>query len=350
MKLIRACAGAMLATFVLAAAPRAAAQTTTLRIESGLPGAHATSKAMQIFRDEVERLSYGSMEIDVVPDSPRSLKELIDSVHVGHIFGTWLSVGYFSRLVPEITAVSLPFAFKNYDEADRVVAGPVGSLIARKLEAKGFAVLAWMDLGTFVVSNSKRPLRTLDDFKGLTIRVLPNATHVAMFQAIGARPIAMDFADVPAALRQGDIDGVESNYAQINASRYYESQKYLSDTGHFLDFHVFVAGRAAFASLDPAAQKIVREAAAIAAVRQHQISAEDEATALSWLQDKGMQLDPLSPATRMALRRATAGVIDDVRKWVGADIVDRVLAARAADPPRGVTNPDKTPDGKGAVR
>src|SRR5262249_40142423 len=142
-------------------------------------------------------------------------------------------------------------------------------------------------------------------------------------------------------------DGVESNYGQINASRYYENQKYLSDTGHFLDFHVLVVGKAAFASLDPAEQKTVREAAAIAAVRQHQISAEDEATALSWLQEKGMQLDPLSASTRMALRRATAGVIDDVKKWVGADIVDRVLAARAVDPPRSVTNPDRTPDRKG---
>ncbi len=190
-------------------------------------------------------------------------------------------------------------------------------------------MLAWMDLGAFHISNSKRPIKTLDDFKGLTIRVLPNATHLAMFQAIGAHPITMDFADVPRALRQGDIDGLESNYAQMNVSKYYEYQRYLSDTGHFLDFHVLAADKNAFASLDPTQQKTIREAAAIAAVRQHEISAQDEATALGWLQEKGMQFDPMNSTTRMALRRATAGVINDVRKWVGPEVVNKVLVVRA---------------------
>ncbi|MBO0752584.1 MAG: TRAP transporter substrate-binding protein DctP, partial [Bradyrhizobiaceae bacterium] len=152
------------------------------------------------------------------------------------------------------------------------------------------------------------------------------------FQAIGAHPVAMAFADVPTALRQGDIDGLESNYAQMNMSKYYDSQKYLADTGHFMDFHVFVADKAAFASLDPGQQKAVLQAAAIAGARQHQISAEDEAAALRRLQERGMQFDPLTPATRMALRRATAGVINDVKKWVGADVVNRVLAAQAPTP------------------
>jgi TRAP-type C4-dicarboxylate transport system substrate-binding protein len=74
-------------------------------------------------------------------------------------------------------------------------------------------------------------------------------------------------------------------------------------------------------------QKAVREAAAIAAVQQHKMTTEDEVTALARLQEKGVQFDPLPPETRAALRRATAIVVDDVKKWVGADIVKGVLAA-----------------------
>jgi TRAP-type C4-dicarboxylate transport system substrate-binding protein len=188
MRLIRSSAGAILATAVLAIAPQAEAQIT-LRIESTIPAAHATSKSMEIFKDEVARLSLGAIEVEVVPDSPRSSRELMDGVHVGRIFATWLSVGNFSKLVPEIAAVSLPFAFENYDQARRAIAGPVGTLITTKLEAKGFIVLAWMELGALHVSNSKRPLKTPDDFKGLKIRVLPHATHLAAFQALGARPV-----------------------------------------------------------------------------------------------------------------------------------------------------------------
>jgi TRAP-type transport system periplasmic protein len=328
MKLIRSLAGAALATAILAIAPRAEAQETTLRVESNIPATHATSKAMEIFKAEVARRSKGTIDVEVVAGAPHSHKELVDAVHVGSFFATWSSVGNFSRLVPEIEAVSLPFVFQNYDEAMRVIAGPVGALIATKLDAKGFTVLAWMALGEFHVSNSRRPLRTLDDFKGLSIRVMPNATHLAAFQAIGARAVAMDFKDLDAALRQGDVDGEEQDYDTTYSMKFYESQKYLSDTRHFLDFHVLVANKRAFASLDPKQQKVVREAATIAAVQQRKILTEIEATALSRLQEAGVQFDPLPAETRVALRRATAGVVDNVKKWVGADIVDKVLAAK----------------------
>jgi TRAP-type transport system periplasmic protein len=326
MKLIVSFAAAVLTTAALAIAPPAEAQGTALRIESILPATHATSKAMEIFKAELARLSEGSIEVEVSAGAQRSLKELIDAVHIGSIFATWTGIGNFSRAVPEIEAVSLPFISENYDEARRAIA-PLVPLITAKLEAKGFIVLAWMEQGVMQVSNSKRPLKTLDDFKGLKIRVLPNATHLATFQAIGARPVAMDLKDVDAALRQGDIDGQEQDYSTIYANKNFESQKYLSDTRQFLDFHVLVANKTAFASLNPAQQKAVREAARIAAVEQRKISTEVAATTLARLQEAGMQFDPLPRETRVALRRATASVVEDVKKWVGADVVNKVLAA-----------------------
>jgi len=326
MKLIRSLAGAALA-MVVAIASRTEAQGVMLNVESNIPATHASSKAMQIFKDEVARRSQGSIDVEVLAGSPRSHKDLIDGVRVGNIFAMWAGVGYFSRLVPEIAAVSLPFVFENYDQAMRVLAGPVGRLIATKLEAKGFIVLAWMELGESNLTNSKRPLKTLDDFRGLSLRVMPNPTHLATFQALGARPVAMDLKDVDAALRQGDVDGEEQDYDLTYTNKYYESQKYLSDTRHFLDFHFLVANKRVFASLDPKQQKAIREAATVAAVQQRKISTEVEAKALARLQEVGMQFDPLPAETRVALRRATASVVENVKKWVGADVVNNVLAA-----------------------
>jgi TRAP-type transport system periplasmic protein len=327
MKGIGLFAGAALIAAIVAFAAPAKAQVVTLRVESNLPAAMAPSISMHIFKDEAARLSDGAIEVEVVAGSPHGLKEIVDAVHVGRIFATWVGVGYFSRLVPEVAVLSLPFLSDNYDRARRAVSGPVGSFVAKKLDAKGFIVLAWMDQGEFHVINSKRPLKTLDDFKGLSIRVMPNATHIAAFQALGARPVAMDFKDVAAALRQGDIDGTEQNYSLAYASKLYESQKYLSDTRHFQDFNLLVANKTAFESLDPMQQEAVREAASIAAIHQNKILAEYETTALARLLDAGMQFDPLPPETRAALRRATVHVVDDVRKWVGADLVNKVLAA-----------------------
>jgi TRAP-type transport system periplasmic protein len=335
MKLIGSFAGAVLTTAVLAIASAADAQETTLRVEYNLPPSHPTSKAMEVFKGEVARLSNGSIEVEFSAGSPRGHKELVDAVHVGSVFAIVSSISNFSKLVPEAAALSLPFVFDNYDEAMRAVNGPIGRLMAAKLEAKGFTVLAWMALGEFNLTNSKRPLRTLDDFKGLRIRVLPNATHLATFQALGARPVAMDLKDVDAALRQGDVDGEEQDYDLTYHKKYYESQKYLSDTRHILEFDVLIANRRAFANLDPMRQKAVREAAAIASAEQRKVLTEQEASALARLQEVGMEFDPLPRETRAALRRATAGVVEDAKKWVGADIVNKVLAAsRDKIPPR----------------
>jgi len=217
------------------------------------------------FKAELARLSEGAIDVEVSAGAQRSLKELIDAVHVGSIFATWTGIGNFSRVVPEIEAVSLPFISENYDEARRAIA-PVVPLITAKLEAKGFVVLAWMELGALQVSNSKRPLKTLGDFKGLNIRVLPNATHLATFQALGARPVAMDLQGRRRGVAAGRHRRPGAGLFHYLRQQEFRKSKYLSDTRHFLDFHVLVANKRAFASLNPMQQKAVREAATIAAV------------------------------------------------------------------------------------
>src|SRR5262249_8667475 len=121
MKLFRLFAGAATAASVLAVALPTQAQPTTLRIESIIPAAHASSRAMEIFKAELARRSAGTIEVEVSAGAQRGLKELIDAVHVGSVFATWTSIGNFSRVVPEIAAVSLPFVFDNYDEARRAI-------------------------------------------------------------------------------------------------------------------------------------------------------------------------------------------------------------------------------------
>jgi TRAP-type C4-dicarboxylate transport system substrate-binding protein len=88
-------------------------------------------------------------------------------------------------------------------------------------------------------------------------------------------------------------------------------------------------------------QKAVREAATIAAVQQNKMLAEFEATALARMQENGMQFDPLPPETRAALRQATASVVEDAKKWVGADLVNKVLATNRAPVAGRTVAPDK---------
>jgi tripartite ATP-independent transporter DctP family solute receptor len=303
------------------------AQQVLLRMGSAFGAEHTSSKAVEIFKAEVAHRSQGAVDVGLFPDMQLGgAKELIDDVRVEKLFATWVGIAFVSRLVPEIEAVSLPFVFKDYDHAMRAVDGPVGKLIEAKLSAKGFTALAWMELGARHVTNSTRPLKAPDDFKGLKIRVQPNETHMAAFRALGANPVAMDIKDVYAATRQGDIDGEENPYSVIHANKYFETQKYLSDSGHILDLIVLIANKKTLAGLPPEQQKAVRDAARVAALQQRKTAAQAEVTALNNLIANGMQFDPIPTATRAALRKSTAGVIDGVRRRVGDALVNQVIA------------------------
>lgn len=229
MKLRGSIAAAALA--VLTVEPAAQAQTTTLRMRGVFVAEHSSSRAMEIFKAEAERRSGGSIAFDLVPDTlGNGAREVLDDVRTEKAFGTWIGSANVARLIPEIGALSLPFVFENYGQVARALEGPAGRILEARLAAKGYTSLGWMILGARNVTNSKQPLRTPDDFKGLRIRLQPNEMHVAIFRALGASPVAMDLKDLYVALRQGDIDAQENPYAIIYDYRWYEHQKYLSDT------------------------------------------------------------------------------------------------------------------------
>jgi TRAP-type transport system periplasmic protein len=258
----------------------------------------------------------------------RGARELLDEVRVQHVFGTWVGQTTLSRLVPEVGALGLPFVFDNFDQVGRVLKGPVGALIEAKSAAKGFIVLGWLQLGPRHVTNSKKPIKTLGDLKGLKIRVQVNDTQIATFRALGANPIAMDIKDLYVALRQHDIDGMDAAYSLTHQNHFYENLTYLSDTSHFMDLIPIVVSSEMFVGLQPPQQKAIREAAAIAVAQQWKMAAADEASSLAKLKELGLKFEPVSPATRAALRKATAVVVDDARKRFGDEVLDGILAAR----------------------
>jgi TRAP-type C4-dicarboxylate transport system substrate-binding protein len=247
------------------------------------------------------------------------------------VFATWVSIAFVSRLVPQIDALTLPFVFRNYDDAMRMVNGPVGKRIEAELDAKGFVTLGWMELGARHVLNARRPLKTLDDLKDLRIRTQPGETYVATFRALGAIPLAVDPKDLYLAQQQGRIDAMEVPYSIVNSEEYkfYEHLKYISDTSHILEFIVVITNKKAFMRLTPEQQKTIRDAARLATAQQRKMADAGEAAALADLKAKGLQFDPVPPETRVALRKATADVVNSMKSRVGADLVDNVFAAVA---------------------
>jgi tripartite ATP-independent transporter DctP family solute receptor len=319
-------AAAVIAGMLLASSART--EPVTLRIGSPYGPEHSTSKAIEIFRTELVRRTQGALDVEFFPDMKvGSPKELIDEMRAGAVFAVPCAIPFLARVIPETEALNLPFLFDDAGHARRTIDGSVGKLIEAKLAAKGFEPLGWMVLGARHVTNSRRPVKTLDDIKGLKIRVQPSETHMAIFRALGASPMAMDLKGLYTALQQGDLDAEENPYYPIYSNKFYEVQKYVSDTGHLFDLIMFVAGKKTFTALPPEQQKAIKESARVAIVQQWKMAPAVEAAALADLKAHGMQFDPIPDATRAAMKKAMAGVIVSARQRIGTALVDQVVAA-----------------------
>jgi TRAP-type transport system periplasmic protein len=298
-----------------------------IRIAGNFAPDHSSSIAMQQFKKDVEAASKGTLVVEVFDNMQLGgAQENVTQTRAGTIHMTWVGMAFLSRTVPELEAVSLPFLFPSREVAYKVMDGPVGDAIEARMAAKGFTSLGFMELGPRQVTNSVRPIKTMADLKGLKIRLQPNETHLATFRALGANPLAMDIKEVYSALEQKVIDGHENANALILTSRFFEVQKYLSNTAHFFDFISVVANKKKFDALSPEHRKIVQVAMNAAIASQRSAAAKADAEALIELQKKGMVYTAMPESERDLMRKATASVVDDIRKRVGSELVDQVLA------------------------
>ena len=317
--------GTMMAGTLFAPAILAQARTV-LRIAGNFTPDHSSTVAVMGFKKEVEEASKGEIAIEVFDNMQLGgAQENVTQTRAGTIHMTWVGMAFLSRTVTELEAVSLPFLFPGREVAYKVMDGPVGDLIESRMADKGFTSLGFMELGPRQVTNSVRPIRSMADLRGLKIRLQPNETHLATFRALGANALAMDIREVYSALEQKVIDGHENPYNLILASRFFEVQKYVSNTGHFFDFISIVANKRRMESLPAEHRQLIKSAMDKAVAGQRAGAAKADAEALATLQQRGMQYDVMPESERQAMRNATAGVVDEIRKRVGAQLVDSVL-------------------------
>ncbi len=303
----------------------------TLRMAGNFPVEHSSSLAMEKFKDAVAEKTGGDVTVETFPAMQLGgAKENVDQVRSGVVFGTWIGSAYLSRTVPELEAVSLPFAYPDRETAFRVIDGKAGEMLDAELAEKGFVSLGWMELGSRNVTNNVRAIESIEDFESLKIRLQPNETHLNTFRAIGANPVSMGISEVYSALQQGVLDGQENPYSIISSRNFSEVQEHLSDSGHFFDYIVLVANKRKFEALSDAHQTAVREAAAEAVAWQRSTAAQEDDAAKQALIDAGMVFTPLSDETRAALRERSQPVVAELKERIGADLIDIVLQEAAA--------------------
>ncbi len=119
----------------------------------------------------------------------------------------------WSPQVKELNLFSLPFLMPDYKALDALTQGEVGKSMFATLEKAGVVPLAWGENGFREVSNSKREIRKPEDLKGLKLRVVGSPLYIETFNALGANPTQMSWADAQPAMASGAVDGQENPQA-----------------------------------------------------------------------------------------------------------------------------------------
>jgi tripartite ATP-independent transporter DctP family solute receptor len=271
-----------------------------------------------VFRDKLLALAGNHFVVDQRGSGALgSENAVLAATRTGAVDLTVISGGVVSSVVPELGVFDIPFLFRDAAHAKAVAQGPVGAAIAAKFADKGLTLLALGKQGFRNITNSKHPIRTPDDLKGLKIRVIPNPVYLMTFKALGAEAVPMEFPLVYAALKDGRLDGQENPVPTIASSRFYEVQKYITLTGHFFAPVAFIANRAMFEQLDPSDQAALIAAAKAGAEATWQ--AQLDAPELEQLHGGGM--DIIEKVDRQPFVDAVKPLEGEFEKRFGKDLL-----------------------------
>jgi TRAP-type transport system periplasmic protein len=304
-----------------------------------LPPPTPWGQAGRIWADLVKERTQGRINIKLYPgvsliqgDQTREFSALRQGV-IDMAIGSTIN---WSPQVKELNLFSLPFLMPDYAAVDALTQGEVGKRIFTILEKDGVVPLAWGENGTRELTNSKRPIRTPADLKGMKIRVVGSPLFSDTFSALGANPTQMSWADAQPALASGAVDGQENPMFLFTILKMQTvGQKYVTTWGYVTDPLVFVVNKEVWNSWTPADQKIVREAAIEAGKEEIALArkglVEPGKPLLKEVAAMGVTVTDLTPAERDAFVKATRPVYSKWKNTVGVDLVntaEKSIAAR----------------------
>lgn len=200
-----------------------------------------------------------------------SQPDAIEQVRAGGLQIGNFNLGPIGPVVPEANVVSLPFIFSSMDHMHKAMDGEAGDQISAGMAKKGLVALAWYDSGARSFYNSKKPIMTPADVKGMKVRVMNNELYSGMINSLGGNASPMAFAEVYQALKTGVVDGAENNWPSYESTGHYEVAGYYSLSQHLIIPECVCINADVYAALSDAEKKAVKEAARESAVLQRQL-------------------------------------------------------------------------------
>jgi tripartite ATP-independent transporter DctP family solute receptor len=237
----------------------------TFKASDVQPAGYPTVAATEGLGRKLEAATNGRLAVQMYASAQLGgEKETIEQTQIGAIQMLRVSAGALGPIVDDINVVNMPFLFKNTAHAQKMMDGEVGQELLDKISANANAnlvALCWMDAGARSIYNTKKPIKAVEDLKGLKIRVIGNPIFIDMMNALGGNGIAMGYDQVFSSLQTGVIDGAENNPPSYVFSNHYTAAKYFALTEHLIIPEVLLFSKRTWAALSADDQNLIRKLA-----------------------------------------------------------------------------------------
>ena len=298
---------------------------TELKFADALPKTFSYYPAAVAMKEAVDKS--GKLTLRLFPEGVLGdQKALMEATKVGSVDIAVVASQVSQQLVPEHGIFGLPFVWLKHEDYLKFLQGPIAAELGKKMEPHGLKVIVFADGGSLAVLNSKRPVRTPDDMKGLKLRVMQDPMQVDMIKAMGGIPVPMGTPEVYSAIQQGQIDGNATSVQLLWALKNHEVAKNLSVTNHGRAAGVVVMNLRKWNSLTADQKKALDEGAKTF----FKVDAEYYTTAATTASPRVVTQMASSGVTVSepdiaAFRKATLPVVQAFKARVKSPLVDRAL-------------------------
>lgn len=253
---------------------------------------HPSHTAAKQFAANVEKRTNGQVKIVIYPNNALgSPPEVLEQVIMGAVDMSLSGQDQLAKHVKLFDTVSIPFSVGGYDHMDRILDGPFKKWAAPEVEKIGLVYLSSWEWGFRQITNSKRPIKSPDDVKGLKIRTPPAMAYQAAIEALGGNVQTIAFGELVMAMRQGVVDGQENPISVIYDLKLFESQKYITIVNYLYSSMTHVVAKRVWDKLTPEQQKIIREESDKSRLLMRKLVRDEEAKQVKEMRAMGVQID-----------------------------------------------------------
>jgi TRAP-type transport system periplasmic protein len=288
------------------------------------------SVAYDIFSAKLKELSGGQMVVDQYPGAQLGQEpQLLQLVKSGDLDFAIVSSANTATISPQAGVMSLHFLFRGPDHMIKALADPrVYEAIHDMIDqtTQGLHVIG---LGSQGLRNmySKKEIHSLDDLKGLKVRVQATATEDATFAAYGAQTVHMPFGSVYTSLQTGVVDVGENSVNVYLINRHYEVAPVLSMTGHEANNAILWVSDKIWKSLNEEQKEWVLEAGRDVTIQEPKKAFELEDTAATKLKTMGIKI--VTGVDKSSFQRISKPMLDKLSSQLGphADKIKNLIVS-----------------------